>query len=159
MRRRGSKGMRIMNGRARNIVAGSAFMLLALTAVTASLAQTPATSIKDQLVGAWQLESITINNIAPYGASPQGSMILTADGHYAVIVLSNGGARNISYFGTYTVNAADSTITMHIGGSTHAKANGRDQKHPVTLSGDELTVSNPTSASRGSIKLTWKRSS
>jgi hypothetical protein len=86
-------------------------------------------------------------------------MILTADGHYAVIVLSNGGARNISYFGTYTVNAADSTITMHIGGSTHAKANGRDQKHPVALSGDELTVSNPTSASRGSIKLTWKRSS
>jgi hypothetical protein len=151
--------MRIMNGRARNIAAGWAFMLVVLTAATPSLAQAPTPSIKDQLVGSWQLESITINNIVPYGANPQGSMIFTADGHYSVIVLSNGGARNISYFGTYTVDAAGNTVTMHIGGSTRAKADGRDQKRVVTLSGDELIVANPPSSGRGSIKLTWKRSS
>jgi hypothetical protein len=110
-------------------------------------------------VGGWQLVSITTSGSEPYGPNPQGSMLLDAEGHYAVIVLSAGNAANISYFGTYTVNDADSSMTLHIVGSTHANANGRDQKRLITFSGDELILDTPPSSGpRGSVKVTWKRS-
>lgn len=129
-----------------------------MLASTAAFAQTQSQSIKDRLVGHWQLVSIAINDTAPYGASPQGSMFFDAGGHYAIIVLSGGAARNISYFGTYTVDDADNSITMHIDGSSRANADGRDQKRLVTLDGDQLTVSTPASTGRkASIKLTWQR--
>jgi hypothetical protein len=137
----------------------SLLIVLALKwTVTTSLAQTPEKSIKDQLVGHWQLVSVTINDTAPYGANPQGSMFFDANGNYSVIVLSGGNARNVSYFGTYTVSDSENTVTLHIDGSSHANADGRDQKRLVTFSGDELITSTPTSSGRkGSIKLTWKR--
>jgi Lipocalin-like domain len=147
-----------MTARVRNILAGSVLLLLAVASLTAALAQAPAKSLKDQLVGHWQLLSISINNVTPYGLNPQGSMILDADGHYSVIVISDGGARSISYYGTYTVNDADGSMTMHIDGSTRAKTDGHDEKRVVTLSGDALTVANPPSG-HGSILLNWKRSS
>jgi hypothetical protein len=147
-----------MNIIARSIVACvSSLIILAAIAAT-SFAQTPGKSLKDQLVGHWQLVSIIINGNAPYGATPQGSMFLDAGGHYSVIVISGGNARNISYFGTYTVNDDDSSMTMHIDTSTLANATGRDERRLVTFSGDELIVQNQKSAGpMGTIKLTWKR--
>jgi hypothetical protein len=147
-----------MNIIARSIVACvSSLIILAAIAAT-SFAQTPGKSLKDQLVGHWQLVSIIINGNAPYGATPQGSMFLDAGGHYSVIVISGGNARNISYFGTYTVNDADSSMTMHIDASTLANATGRDENRLVTFSSDELIVQNQKSAGpMGTIKLTWKR--
>ena len=78
---------------------------LAWLAVPAA-AQTPAKSLKEQIIGHWQLVSVTVNDTTPYGANPQGSMFLDAGGHISVIVISAGGARNTSYFGTYTVDDA-----------------------------------------------------
>jgi hypothetical protein len=153
--------MCIMNIKARSIVACvSSFVILALASIaTTSLAQTPAKSIKDQLVGHWQLVSVIINGNEPYGANPQGSMFLDAGGHYSVIAITAGKARSISYFGTYTVNDADSSMTMHVDASSGANAAGRDEKRIVTFSGDDLTVANQKFAgSVGGIKLTWKRS-
>ena len=116
-----------MNIKARGTVACVASLIfLALASIaTAALAQTPGKSLKDQLVGHWQLVSVTIKDATPYGANPQGSMFLDADGHYSVIVLSAGNAQNISYFGTYTVNDADSSMTMHIDGSSRASHSRR----------------------------------
>jgi hypothetical protein len=149
-----------MNIKARDTVAlVSSLIVLALTSIaTTSLAQTPEKSVKDRLIGHWQLVSVTINDTAPYGANPQGSMFFDAEGNYSVIVLSGGNARNISYFGTYTVSDAESTVTLHIAGSSRTNADGRDQKRLVTFSGDDLITSTPTSPGRrGSIKLTWTR--
>jgi hypothetical protein len=144
-----------MTGRARTIVAvGSLFAALASAA--AAIAQTPGSSLKDQLVGHWQLVSVSINNTTPYGANPQGSMMLDAGGHYSVIVISDGGAKNISYFGSYTVDDAAKTMIMHIDGSTHTSTDGRDQKRFVTLSGDQL-IQDTLAGRRGSVRLTWKR--
>ncbi len=97
---------------------------------------------QDQLVGHWRLVSISIGDAQPYGANPQGSMFLDAGGHYSVIVVTGGGASSISYFGTYTVDDADGSMTMHIDASSRAGAAGRDEKRLVTLSGDELIVEN-----------------
>lgn len=149
-----------MNTKAHGIVACVAsFVFLALTSIGAtSSAQTPAKSLKDQLVGHWQLVSVSINRSSPYGANPQGSMFLDAGGHYSVIVITAGRARNVSYFGTYTVDDTDSSVTMHIDGSSNANAVGRDEKRFVSFSGDELVVANQKSAGPiGGVKLTWKQ--
>lgn len=133
---------------------------LAWLAVPAA-AQTPAKSLKEQLIGHWQLVSVTVNDTTPYGANPQGSMFLDAGGHISVIVISAGGARNASYFGTYTVDDARKSMTIHIDGSSgnNGNANGRDVKRLLALKGDELTVANETPAgAAGPIKLTWKQS-
>jgi hypothetical protein len=148
---------------ARGVVAGvSSLMILTLASIaTPTLAQSPTKSLNDQLLGHWQLDSVTINDSAPYGANPQGSMFLDAGGHFSVIVISAGQARNISYFGTYTVNDADKSMTMHIDASSgggDVNAAGRDEKRLVTFSGDELTVANQTaSGAAGAVKLTWKQ--
>jgi hypothetical protein len=135
----------------------SLVILLLSSAIAPSLAQSPAKSIKDQLVGHWQLVSVTVNGNMPYGANPQGSMFLDAEGHYAIIVVSDGKARSISYFGTYTVNDADNSMTLHVDASSRARGDGHDQKRMVTFNGDELIQQTPPSSSTvGSIKLIWK---
>lgn len=138
-------------------VASLAILALALLDA-ASSAQTPAKSLKDEVVGHWQLVSISINGNTPYGANPQGSMFLDAGGHYAVIVITGGRARSISYYGTYTVNDADDSMTMHIDGSNRADFAGHDVKRVISVSGDEMIVANATaSGAAGPTKLTWKR--
>jgi len=149
--------MHAMKERARTVAtAGSLLAILMAATIGGTRAQAAGTSIKDQLVGYWKLVSVTINDSTPYGDNPQGSMLVDVNGHYSVIVVSDGGARNISYFGTYTVNDADKTVTMHIDGSTRARADGRDQKRLVTFNGDELIEDTPPGR-RGSIKMTWRR--
>jgi hypothetical protein len=137
-------------------VCGFLLVVLALAGpATPSFAQTPASSVKDQLVGAWQLVSVSLDNTQPYGDSPQGAMSFDASGHFSVIVLSAGQAKNISYYGTYTVNDTDSSMTIHIAGSTLSHENGHDLKRKLVLTGDQLVVQSPN----GKIQLTWKRAS
>jgi hypothetical protein len=46
----------------------------------------------------------------------------------------------ITYFGTYTVSEADSSIAIHVEGSSFPNWNGTDQKRFVLLVGDQLTL-------------------
>ena len=129
-----------MNIKVRGVVACvSSLIILALVsfAMTAG-AQTPGKSLKDQVVGHWQLVSVSIGGNDPYGDKPQVSMFLDAVGHYSVIVLGGGEANTIAYFGTYTINDADSAMTLHIDGSSRPNADGRDLKRIVTFSGGAL---------------------
>lgn len=142
---------------ARGLAACGFLLLLTalIAAATTASAQTPSSSIKSQLVGTWQLVSINLDNTQPYGAKPQGFMSYDANGHFSVIVLSAGQAKNISYFGTYSVNDADSSVTIHIDGSTLAREDGHDLKRKLVFSGDQLVVQSPN----GKVSLTWKKSS
>jgi len=150
-----------MNSKVRGVVvcvSSLIIVVLASFAVTAT-AQTPGKSLKDQVVGHWQLVSVSIGGNDPYGGKPQGSMFLDAGGHYSVIVLGGDEANTIAYFGSYTINDADGTMTLHIEGSSHPNADGRDLKRIITFSGDELITDTAPSAGRpGTVKLTWKRS-
>jgi hypothetical protein len=133
-------------------------VLAALAPIFAATAQTPPQSLKDQLVGHWQLVSVSVNGTTPYGDKPQGAMFLDAGGHYSVIVNTAGQARSIAYFGTYTVNDADSTLTMHIDSSNRPGAVGRDQKRLVSFSTGNLVIgSAKTNGPLGGVKLTWKQ--
>lgn len=125
-----------------------------------AVAQSSTKSLKEQLVGHWQLVSVTVNGTKPFGDNPQGSMFLDAAGHMSVIVISGGNARSLSYFGTYSVDEANKMMMMHVvaSGGGSANASGRDFKRLIALSGDELTVTNEAPAGGpGPIKLVWKQ--
>jgi hypothetical protein len=149
-----------MNIAARGILTSLfSLIILAMPSIAATaLAQAPAKSLKDHLVGHWQLVSVSINGDQPYGSAPQGSMFLDAGGHYSVIVITGGNARNLSYFGTYTVNDADSSMTMRVEASNQTNAVGRDQTRLVSFNADQLIVSSQRSRGPlGPVKLTWKQ--
>jgi Lipocalin-like domain len=140
--------------------ATSSLILLALTwFATGANAQAPAKPLKEQVVGHWQLVSVLFNGNPSYGADPQGTMFLDAAGHYAVIVITAGQARSVGYYGTYTVNESDSSITLHIEASTGVNsAAGRDQHRAVSFNGDQMIQENIRSdGAKGSMRLTWKR--
>jgi hypothetical protein len=141
-------------------IGACASLLLGLALASPAPAQSAAKSLKDQIVGHWQLVSVTVDGGTPYGASPQGSMFLDATGHLSVIVISDGGARNIAYFGTYTLDDADKTMSIHVDGSSggNGNAGGRTFKRLVQLQDNELVLANqaPTGAP-GRLKETWKQ--
>ena len=115
-------------------------------------------SIKDRLVGNWQLVSVTINDNQPYGKNPTGTLFADADGRFSVIVISAGTAANMAYFGTYMVDDADSTVTLHIDGGIDAGATGRTYKRAVVLNGGQLTVNTIiTAADKSAISLVFRR--
>ena len=135
-------------------------LLLGLALISPLPAQSAAKPLKEQLVGHWHLVSVTIGEQTPYGAAPQGSMFLDAGGHVSVIVISDGGARNISYFGTYTVDDAAKSMTIHVDGSSGGNSNaaGRSFKRQVQLQGNELVLANDApKRAPGVIKQTWKQ--
>ena len=146
-----------MNVTARSVaVCATAFLVLVSIAAAPARAQTK--SLKDQMTGHWRLVSVSVNETTPYGAKPQGSMFFDTAGHYSVIVITNGGARSIGYFGTYTVDDADHVMTMHIEASTHASAAGTDLKRLLTFNSDELTLASAQPRGvLGGVKTTWRR--
>jgi hypothetical protein len=155
-------GARFVKNTARAIAVVVSLIIMAFAPIMLSTpVQAQTASLKDQVVGHWQLVSVTINGIAPYGTNPQGSMFIDAGGHFAVIVVSSGNARNVSYFGTYTINNADGTMTMHIEANAEGggfNAAGRDMSRHIALNGDELTLQSETpSGMPGRVVMTWKK--
>jgi hypothetical protein len=141
---------------------------------------TPQTTSKD-LVGVWKLVSITIERdgkkIDFYGPNPQGQLIYEANGRVSNIITRSGLPKfasdsrqlgtpeenaevvegSIAYFGTYSVDEAAKTITLHIESCSYPNLNGLDRKSSFNLSGDELTITNPTSSIGVPDQLVWKR--
>src|SRR5579863_7478598 len=105
-----------------SILRGSlSFCLLILVFAAAPVLGEPAAnSLEGQLIGHWQLVGVDLSGNAPYGAKPQGSMFLDAGGHYSVIVISDGGARSIAYFGSYAVDTATHMVVYHVDGASQA---------------------------------------
>ena len=61
-------------------------------------------------------------------------------------------------FGTYTVASdKEQTVNLHIEGSTFPNWDGQDQKRVMTVSGDELKVTNPTPTFGGTNYVVYKR--
>jgi hypothetical protein len=125
-------------------------------AVGSALAQP--LGLESKLLGHWQLESVDVSGNAPYGAKPQGSMFLDAAGRYSVIVISDGGARSLAYFGTYKADDAANTVVFHVDNATQAAAIGRDEERLVSFKGDELVQQSLPAPGRPVLKVTWKRS-
>ena len=94
---------------------------------------------QDRLVGTWSYESVVVERtdgtrLAPFGPDPKGIIILSADGRYSLQLtrpdipkiaskdrLSGTPEENravaqgvLSQFGTYSVNAAEGMLTLHV---------------------------------------------
>jgi hypothetical protein len=133
-------------------------LILAMAGLaSASSAQTPPKSLAEQLVGHWQLVSVTVNDQSPYGSNAQGSMFLDTGSHYSVIVVTAGQAKSIAYFGEYKVNDADNSVTFHVNASSRSNSTEYDQVRTATFNGDELTLASQKPGPIGGVKLTWKR--
>jgi hypothetical protein len=141
------------------------------------------TSLKNQLVGTWTVVSWEQtrkdgSKFERFGTNPKGVNVFDANGRFVVMfarpdlpkIASNnpstptpeeakaivGGA--IGYFGTYTVDEATKTITLHIEASSFPNQLGSEQKRTITaLTADELKYSNPVAVSGGKIDVAMKR--
>jgi hypothetical protein len=150
---------------------------LAVATVTLLLLTASAhAQITKNLVGTWMLASNTAQRdgktIDNFGPNPKGTLILNSNGRFAVIVMRSDLPKfassrenatadesmavvkgSLAYFGTYTVNEAENTMTYHIESSTYPNWQGESQKRQITLSGDKLQIANALTAST----IIWQR--
>jgi lipocalin-like protein len=144
----------------------------------------PASAQTDKnLIGAWTIVSITVEQgdkkSEPYGSNPKGTQVFDGNGRFAIVVtrpdLPKVASNNretataeesqkivhgsIGYFGSYTSNEADKSMTLQIEGATFANWVGTSQKRTYTISGDDMQLTNPTASGGGTAKVVLKRAS
>ncbi len=159
-------------------------VLLALALPAGTAAAQPAKSLKDQIVGTWNfvVAEITASDgkkSFPFGETPRGILIFTADGHFAQIhvasdvprIASNNRMtgtpeeyaaimrRSLSVFGTRTVDEANKTVTYHIVSSSFPNWEGEAQTRTIDkLTSDEFVNTNPNvGRGRGSASNFYQR--
>jgi len=139
-------------------------------------------ALEKQIQGTWTLVSIYVEKdgekIDAFGANPRGSMIFTPNGHFSTIIMKASlpkfAANNrvkgsteenqavvqgsVAYFGSYKIaSVEDQTVSLNIVGSTFPNWDGEEQKRVMTVTGDEMKVTNPTAAIGGTSYVVWKR--
>jgi hypothetical protein len=140
-------------------------------------------SIKEQLVGTWEV--ISWEQVRPdgskfhrFGANPKGLQIFDANGHFAIMffapdlpkIASNNPStptpdelksltgRSIAYYGTYTVDEAAKVLDLKIVASSFPNQVGTNNKRTITLiTADELKHQNTTPLTGGQIYIGGKR--
>jgi hypothetical protein len=166
----------------RNVISLSAIAALGLALLPGDAAAQQK-SLKDQLVGTWNLVSWERVNpdgskVQAFGANPKGVNMFGADGRFFLFytradlpkLASNDRLKStpqeakaivdgsIAYHGTYSLDEASKTITLNIENTTFPNQLGRSQKRVISsLTADELKYSNPTATAGGQIRVTLKR--
>ena len=138
-------------------------------------------SLKEQLVGtwtllAWEQKKGDGTKAERYGTSPKGIAFFDAGGRYIITVMRSDRAKYASnalwwgtaeenketadgtttYFGTYSISETDSSIAIHIEGSSFPNWNGTDQKRFVTITEEHLTLT-VRPAGGDVVDVIWKR--
>jgi len=133
------------------------------------------------LIGAWLTVSVAVDQgdkkLEPFGSDAKGTQIYDASGRFATIVMRGDLPKvasnnmqtstaeesliiahgSLAYYGTYTVNDVDKTVTVKIEGASFPNFAGTTQTRRFEISGDELTISNPTPAVGSAAKVVLKR--
>src|SRR5260221_1437023 len=158
--------------------------LLALALSAGAAAAQPANSLKAQIVGTWNFTVAEVvapdgKKSFPFGETPKGILILTADGRFAQIhvagdvpkIASNNRMtgtpeeyagimkRSLSAFGTYTVDGDKKTVTYAIVSSSFPNWEGEAQTRNIDkLTDDEFVNTNPNvGGGRGSASNFYRR--
>ena len=158
--------------------------LFALALSAGAAAAQPANSLKDQIVGSWNFVVAEVTapdgkKSFPFGETPKGILIFTADGRFAQIhvasdvpkIASNNRLtgtpeeyagimrRSLSVFGTYTVDEANKTVTYNIVSASFPNWEGDAQSRTIDkLTDDEFVNTNPgVAGGRGSASNFYKR--
>ncbi len=140
-------------------------------------------SLKRQLVGTWALVSWdqTLpdgSKVERFGANPKGEYAFTRNGRFFQMIarpdlpkIASNNAMNptpeeakaiaagsIAYYGTYTVNEKDKTLSFELELTTFTNQLGIEQKRTITsITEDEMHISNSSVVGGGKIETVWKR--
>jgi Lipocalin-like domain len=160
----------------------AALFALALSAGT--VAAQPAKSLKEQIVGTWdfvvaEVTAPDAKKTFPFGETPKGILIFTADGRFANIhiasdvprIASNNRLtgtpeeyadimrRSVSLFGSYTVDEAKKTVTYNVVAASFPNMQGEAQTRLIDkLTTEEFVNTNPNVAGgRGSASNFYRR--
>jgi hypothetical protein len=117
----------------------------------APLAQ--AQSFKEKITGTWTLEAGLENfpdgkKLTPWST---GNLILTPTGHMSFFVIGKDQPKTspsvripvgpvVAYYGTYTVDEANATITYKIDHAASPTFNGADRIQKITFKGDVMVT-------------------
>jgi hypothetical protein len=139
-------------------------------------------SLKEQLVGSWIM--VSTDSTAPdgkksliFGSNPKGILIFDASGQYSQTIVDSSVAKfktnnrlkgtpeentavvhgTTATFGTWSFDEASKTVTVHYVGGMFPNQAGTDSKRTVSVSGNELKVSNPATAAGLKTDQVWKR--
>jgi opacity protein-like surface antigen len=161
-----------------------AAVMLALALSAGAAAAQPAPSLKDQIVGTWNFVVAEVTapdgkKSFPFGETPKGILIFTADGRFAQIhvagdvpkIASNNRLtatpeeyagimrRSLSVFGTWTVDETKKTVTYNIVSSSFPNWEGEAQTRTIDkLTADEFVNTNTSVAGgRGSASNFYRR--
>jgi len=166
----------------RSILNVSVLTVLALSVMPGStIAQQK--SLKDQLVGTWI--AVSVDNTAPdgkkeqlFGPNPKGILVFDASGQYVQIIVhpdvpkfkvnnrlkgtpeENAAAvrGTTATFGTWTVDEANKTIAVrYVGGMFPNQAGTETKRTVVSVTSDELKLTNPLTAAGMRSDNVWKR--
>jgi len=157
---------------------------LALALSASAAASQPTTSLRDGIVGSWNFVVAEVTapdgkKSFPFGETPKGVLIFTADGHFAQIhvagdvpkIASNNRLtgtpeeyaeimrRSLSVFGTYAVDEANRTVTYNIVSASFPNWQGQAQTRAIDkLTSDEFVNTNRSVAGgRGSASNFYRR--
>jgi hypothetical protein len=134
--------------------------------------------------GVWSIVSITVEGAEkksePFGPNPMGTASYDGSGRFAFMVMrsdlpkvaSNNRVTStpeesqkivhgsLAYYGTFTLNEAEKSVTMQVEGATFPNWIGTSPKRLYAISGDTLTITNPTpSGGGGVLTVVLKRAS
>lgn len=175
-----------MKGYVENLVVAMQFLAILTVGMMSGIsdvwAKEKVGDLERQIRGTWTLISIFVEKegekIDVFGANPKGSMILTPNGRFSVIMMSANlpkfAANNrikgtseenqavvqgsLAWFGSYkVVDAKGHVVIFNIEGSSYPNWTGEEQKLIMTVTGDEMKVINPAAAIGGKGYPVWKR--
>jgi len=168
----------------RRILLGLTTTALLCTVVVFSASQAPAQkSLKEQITGTWI--AVSNDSTAPdgkkvqlFGPNPKGVLVFDASGQYSQIIshpdvphfkinnrqqgtpAENTAAvrGTTATFGTWTIDEASKTITVRNVGGMFPNQAGTDTKRLiVSVTADELKLTNPLTASGMRSDNVWRR--
>jgi Lipocalin-like domain len=150
-------------------------------ALIVSPAHAQQTSLRERLVGTWTYVSSTakLPDGSPlWGHEPKSLFILTDNSRFSwqvfrsdrpkfasnnrleatVDELRSNNRGSLAYFGTYTVNETDKTITFRTEAGTYPNAEGEVIMRVITkLTADEWIYINPATTLGTRIEAVWRR--
>ena len=140
---------------------------------------------KEQFYGAWKLVSYEFRGESgevhqPFGADARGVIMYDASGMMSVQIIrddrmgfASGDMFDAtleelksayeginSYFGTFTVNEVEKTVTHHVIAASLPSRHGSDQVRGYEFSGNRLTLKAPARLLKGQMMtgvLVWER--
>jgi hypothetical protein len=113
-------------------------------------------SLKNQVLGTWTYMSVYDQyedgkRVENFGAHPTGTIKFGRDGRFVQLIIGEPvpalksadprrpDAPVVAYYGTYTVNEGDKSVTWKVEGGAYSPRIGAEVKNMIAVKGDSLT--------------------